>query len=152
MPNILLLVQICLVYPFIKYNFPKSSFVIFQYIWQNILKQKLRKSISRSWENASQTDEQIDRWTDEHDWFNSNPSAKMDISSCFSEIREKNFLKLFGLIVSDMEKTNARKRNTINTVQGSNLRKIIFILFECHRPITKSTDCYFFLLSWKSSW
>ena len=31
------------------------------------------------------------------------------------------------------------------------LRKITFILFECHISIDKSTDFYFLLLSWKSS-
>ena len=53
--------------------------------------------------NVSQTDRQTDRWTDEQNWFYRTPSAKIDVWSCFSEIWEKNFLKLFGWIVSHME-------------------------------------------------
>ena len=38
--------------------------------------------------NESQTDGQTDRWTDEQDSFYRTPSAKMEVRSCFSEIRE----------------------------------------------------------------
>ena len=34
----------------------------------------------------------------------------------------------------------------------TNLSKITFVLFECHRSIDKSINFHFFLLSWKSSW
>ena len=61
----------------------------------------------------SRTDGQINRWTDEQDWFYRTPTTKMEVQSCSLEIR-KNFLKLFGLIVSNMERINTRKGNTIN--------------------------------------
>ena len=48
--------------------------------------------------------------------------------------------------MSHVEKINTRKRNTINIVSKfrclANLRKITFILFECHRFIAKSIDFY----------
>ena len=49
-----------------KYNFPKSGFVRFQYIWQNDLIQKTKKIHGVDLEkNASQTDRQVDKWMDE---------------------------------------------------------------------------------------
>ena len=73
------------------------------------------------------TDGWTDRWTDEQDRFYRNASAKMEVRLCFSEIREQNFLKLFSLIVSHMERTNARKRNIINIVLGSKSSKTIIL-------------------------
>ena len=55
--------------------------------------------------NASQPDGQRERWTAKKDWFYKTPSAKMAVSSCFSEICKYNFLKSFGLIVSKTSKT-----------------------------------------------
>ena len=76
---------------------------------------KLRNLTNKMW----RTDRQADRWTDEHDWLFKNPSVKMVVWSCFPQIQELNFLKLYGLIVSLMERLNTRKRNTINIVQCS---------------------------------
>ena len=77
----------------------------------------------------------------------------MEVPSCFLEIGE-----LFGLIVSPMEIINTRKRKTVNIVHClkssktmifaiAKLRKVIFILLECHKSVDKSIDFYFFLLS-----
>ena len=101
----------------------------------------------------SHTDGQTDGWTDEQDWSYRTLSKKMEVWSCVSEIRQQNFLKLFGLIMSNKERINTRKGNTINIVQRSksskqwslaNLLKITFILFECHRSIANSiiSLCY----------
>ena len=50
--------------------------------------------------NASQMDGETDRWTDEKDWFYRTLYAKMEVWSCFLEIRDCYLPKLFGLIVS----------------------------------------------------
>ena len=62
------------------------------------------------------------------------------------------------MIVSHLERINARNRNTIKTAQTvqkqkslANLHKTTVILFKCHKSIAKSIHFYFLLLSWKSS-
>ena len=80
-----------------KYSFLKSGFVTFQYIWQNVIIQKIKKIHQIDPEtNASQTDGQTDGRTG---------------------------LELLGLIVSHIERINTRKRNTINIVQCSKSSK-----------------------------
>ena len=56
------------------------------------------------------------------------------------------FFKLVGSFVSNMERINARKRNTINIVSVQSV-KVTFILFKCHRFIDNSNDFYLFILS-----
>ena len=111
-----------------KFNFLKSNFVIFSYIRQNILLQKIKKThCVHPEKNASQMDGQTGKLTDEQDWFYRTPSTKMEVWSCFLETRQENFLKLFGLIVNHMERISARKWNRINIVQGSKSSKTMIL-------------------------
>ena len=54
-----------------------------------------------------------------------------------------------------MKKINTKKKkynehsSVLKQSSLANLRKITFIIFECHRSIAKSIDFYFFLLSVK---
>ena len=92
MPNIPLLVRICLVYPIIQTTFSK---VTFYYVSQNALVQKIKKTHKQNVMDG-QTDRQTDRWTDEQGWLFKTPSVKMVIWSCFSKIQELIFFELNG--------------------------------------------------------
>ena len=107
-----------------KFNFPNPTLLLFNIYGKISYCKKSRKPTRK---NAPLADGKADRWTDEEDWFYKTPSTKMEVRSCFSEIQEWNFLKLFGLIVTHMERIKARKRNTINIVQGSKSSKSMIL-------------------------
>ena len=71
----------------------------------------------------SQTDGKTDDQLNSTDFIG--PISKDGGSVMFFGNSRIKFLKLFGLIVSHMERINARKRNTINIVQGSKSSKIM---------------------------
>ena len=67
-PNILLLAQIFSFTQLFRQHFPKSGFIIFKYIWRNVLMQNIQKIHEADPEkNASLTDGQTNKWMDGKD-------------------------------------------------------------------------------------